>query len=246
VAQTTLEDLAGSSIGKAFEVDGWPIEQTIRTIPCHPRLRSRVKILLENNDAYWSNDCCCSGDLAFMAVVNLTSLLADDATKQNPAQADPPPPVLERNKVLVRDFQDKMDKGDIDGALANFAEDAENHGRKANKQIFRLILEDIRRTFPDAKSETLDIVAQGDNVVTRIKVSGTHKGTGKLPVNGGLLVGVPPTGKHYEIQHIHWFKLRGGKIIAHWANRDDVSMMQQLGLLPTNPRPESLKAPGEK
>ena len=184
--------------------------------------------------------------LAFVAVVDVTLLLADDATVQHPAQADPSQAVLERNKAVVRDFQDKMDKGDVDGALANFAENAENHGRKANKQIFRLILEDIRRTFPDAKTETLDIVAEGDNVITRIKVSGTHQGTGKLPVNGGLLVGVPPTGKHYEIQHIHWFKLRDGKIIAHWANRDDVGMMQQLGLLPTPERPAALSPPATK
>jgi predicted ester cyclase len=139
-----------------------------------------------------------------------------------------------------------MDKGDIDAALANFADIVENHGRRANKQILRMILEDIGRTFPDSKDQIEDIVAEGDTVVTRTKVSGTHQGTGKLPVNGGLLVGVPPTGKHYEVQHIHWFKLRDGKIIAHWANRDDVGMMQQLGLLPTPKRPESLNPPAPK
>jgi predicted ester cyclase len=57
---------------------------------------------------------------------------------------------------------------------------------------------------------------------------------------------VPPTGKRYEAQHIHWFKLRDGKIVAHWANRDDLGMMQQLGLLPTSKRPESLGAPASK
>jgi predicted ester cyclase len=178
--------------------------------------------------------------LALMTAVNLSSLPAQDAQGPDSGKGDTATSVIERNKAVVRDFHRQMDKGNVQAALLNFAADAENHGRRVNKQILQLILEDICRTFPDSKDEIVDIVAEGDNVVTRTKVSGTHTGTGKLPVNGGLLVGVPPTGKHYEIQHIHWFKLRGGKIIAHWANRDDVGMMQQLGLLPTPKRPESL------
>jgi predicted ester cyclase len=172
--------------------------------------------------------------LAVMAAVNLSSSTAQEAGRQSQEAKS----VAERNKAVVRDFHEQLDKGDIQAAMANFADEVENHGRRANKQILRLILEDIARTFPDAKNEIVDLVAEGDSVVARTKVSGTHKGIGKLPVNGGLLVGVAPTGKHYEIQHIHWFKLRDGKIIAHWANRDDVGMMQQLGLLPAPKRPE--------
>jgi predicted ester cyclase len=52
-------------------------------------------------------------------------------------------------------------------------------------------------------------------------------------VNGGMLVGVPPTGRHFEVQHIHLMQVRGGKIVEHFANRDDLGMMKQLGLLPT-------------
>jgi predicted ester cyclase len=168
---------------------------------------------------------------------------------EDPRSEKPSPPeskVPERNKAVVRDFHARLDQGDLDGAMRNFAEEVENHGRRANQKILRLILEDIQRTFPDAKNEILDIVAEGDSVVARTKVTGTHKGTGTLPVNGGLLVGVPPTGKRYEAQHIHWFKLRDGKIVAHWANRDDVGMMQQLGLLPAPKRPEAIGTPASK
>jgi steroid delta-isomerase-like uncharacterized protein len=184
--------------------------------------------------------------LALLTVLDPVSLLAQEGDDKKLTGADTSEGVVQRNKSVVRDFQNQMDKGDVQAALLNFSEDAENHGRRVNKQIFRLILEDIGRTFPDSKGEIVDIVAEGDSVVTRTKVSGTHKGTGQLPVNGGLLVGVPPTGKRYEVQHIHWFKLRDGKIIAHWANRDDVGMMQQLGLLPTPKRPESLNPPAAK
>lgn len=47
-----------------------------------------------------------------------------------------------------------------------------------------------------------------------------------------MLVQVPPTGRHFEVQHIHMLQLRAGKIVEHFANRDDLGMMQQLGLLP--------------
>jgi predicted ester cyclase len=49
-------------------------------------------------------------------------------------------------------------------------------------------------------------------------------------VNGGRLVGVEPTGKHFEVQHIHWHKVRNGRFVDHYAVRDDLGMMSQLGL----------------
>jgi predicted ester cyclase len=62
--------------------------------------------------------------------------------------------------------------------------------------------------------------------------SGTHQGIGRLPVNGGMLVGVPPAGRHFEVQqHLHMLQVRRGKIVEHFANRDDLGMMQQLGLI---------------
>ena len=44
------------------------------------------------------------------------------------------------------------------------------------------------------------------------------------------MVGVPPTGKKFTVQHIHWFKLKEGLIAGHRPTRDDLSMMVPLGL----------------
>jgi predicted ester cyclase len=92
--------------------------------------------------------------------------------------------------------------------------------------------EDIFRTFPDWKMEIVDMVVEGDNVVVRCRVSGTHRGISTTRVNGGFLLGVAPTGKHFVVQHIHWYKLQGGLIGDHFTNRDDAGMARQLGLLP--------------
>jgi hypothetical protein len=33
----------------------------------------------------------------------------------------------------------------------------------------------------------------------------------------------------------HWFRLEDGRIIEHWANRDDLGMARQLGWIPPSP-----------
>lgn len=148
-----------------------------------------------------------------------------------------------RNLALARGFTEALGRGEIDAAIAYFAPDASNFGRPVSREGFRKILDDIHTTFPDWKMEVVDSVASADSVVLRCKVSATHRGVGKLPINGGLLVGVPPSGRHFEVQHIHSFKLRDGKIVDHYATRDDLGMMQQLGLLPQVSRPDTQQQP---
>jgi predicted ester cyclase len=77
--------------------------------------------------------------------------------------------------------------------------------------------------------EIEEMAAEGDSVIVRCRVSGTHRGIGRLPVNGGKLVGVEPSGNHFEVQHIHWYKIRDGRFVDHYAVRDDLGMMAQLG-----------------
>jgi len=137
------------------------------------------------------------------------------------------------NRRLIGRFVDAFNRGDMDGAAGLFAEDAHNFGRPVGREGVRRVLKDIQKTFPDTKLETLDVVAEGDWVVDRGIFSGTHRGVGELPVNGGLLLGVPPTEKYFRVQHIHMFRIRQGKIADHYGVRDDIGMMQQLGLLPS-------------
>ena len=139
---------------------------------------------------------------------------------------------VDRNREAIRQHHERLNRGDTNAAVLDYADDAKNHGRPAGREGLRLVLEDIYTTFPDWRMEIVEIVAEGDSVVVRCTVSGTHRGVAKRPVNGGMLVGVPPTQKRFEVQHIHWYTLRDGKIVEHRANRDDIGMMRQLGLLP--------------
>jgi len=154
----------------------------------------------------------------------------------------------ERNKQVIKQHLETMSRGDWRQAAEFFADDVRHHlgvwqdgqqrvvgGKPGAKAILTDNLADIFATFPDWKMEILDLVAEGDVVVARCRVSGTHNGTAKRAVNGGLLVGAKPTGRRFEIQHIHWYRVRDGKITDHFTNRDDLGMTQQLGLLPAKP-----------
>jgi predicted ester cyclase len=137
-----------------------------------------------------------------------------------------------RNAETIRRHHAVLNTGDVVAASQFYAVDTRNHGVPVGRTGVLRVLTDILGTFPDWQMEIENLAAVGNDVTVRMIVTGTHGGVGKIPVNGGLLVGVPPTGKSFKVQHIHWYTLRQGLIVEHRANRDDIGMMQQLGLLP--------------
>ena len=108
-----------------------------------------------------------------------------------------------------------------------------NMGRPVDRQGMADLLNDIRTTFPDWKQEILDIVASGDKVVVRYKITGTWKGVSRMGLNN-MPIGAIPNGKSFEVIHTVWFIFRDGKVVERYANRDDVGMLRQLGLFPAS------------
>jgi predicted ester cyclase len=142
-------------------------------------------------------------------------------------------PLAKVNVETLRRYMAVMNSGDIPAAVAFFAPDTLNHGKPVGRAGLTRVLTDLRTMFPDYRHEAIEITAVGDVVIARNKVSGTHKGVGKIPVEGGMLIGVAPTNRKFVVQHIHWWRFRDGLIAEHYATRDDVEMMKQLGLLPS-------------
>jgi steroid delta-isomerase-like uncharacterized protein len=168
--------------------------------------------------------------LALLTTADVSSVLVAQTTADT-----------KRNEELVRRHLELMNRGDWKQAADLFAPDVRHHlgtwqaGTERIVQGQKILtdnLEDIFRTFPDWKMEIVEMVAEGESVVVRCRVSGTHRGVGTKRINGGFLMGAEPSGKRFEVQHIHWYKLRDGKITDHFTNRDDLGMTQQLGLLP--------------
>lgn len=177
-----------------------------------------------------------------LAMVAAMPFLQGSAWAQADAQSEDRRSAVEanatarRNAEIVRRYLDVINRHDVTAATQFFADDSVNHGAPTGRAGAGRVLADIFTTFPDWRMEIVDLVAVGDDVVVREIVSGTHRGTSRIAVNGGLLVGVPPTGKRFIVQQMHWYLLnRDGLIVQARANRDDVGMMQHLGLLPMPP-----------
>jgi steroid delta-isomerase-like uncharacterized protein len=77
--------------------------------------------------------------------------------------------------------------------------------------------------FPDIRITVDDEIAEGDKVVYRWTVTGTHEGE---------FAGIPPTRRAVTRAGIAIYRLVNGKIAENWLFADDVDFMQQLGALP--------------
>ncbi len=64
-----------------------------------------------------------------------------------------------------------------------------------------------------------DIIAEGNKVMVRFRVTGQHT---------GQLFGCPPTGNAVNISGIIVYKLADGMIVNHWMEADSVGLMQQI------------------
>ena len=69
-----------------------------------------------------------------------------------------------------------------------------------------------------------DVIQNGDKLVVRWTNSGTHVGE---------FLGIPPTNKSFLVAGIDIYRLEGGKLVEHWHVIDQLSLLQQLGLIPT-------------
>lgn len=78
--------------------------------------------------------------------------------------------------------------------------------------------------FPDIHLAVEDMVGEGDKVVTRYTVTGTHQGE---------FLGVAPTGKQATFTGMSMARIEGGKTVEEWEVWDMLGLMQQLGAIPT-------------
>ena len=75
--------------------------------------------------------------------------------------------------------------------------------------------------IPDMELPIEDLVAEGEKVLARLRVKGTHRGE---------LMGLPATGKRIDIAVLDLFQIRDGMLIEHWALLDNLGMLRQLGV----------------
>jgi predicted SnoaL-like aldol condensation-catalyzing enzyme len=77
--------------------------------------------------------------------------------------------------------------------------------------------------FPDTRFTVEDIIAEGDKVVVRYTITGTHTGN---------FIGFPETGKPIIMTGISIYRIINGKLVESWVQYDQLGLMQQIGVVP--------------
>ena len=89
-------------------------------------------------------------------------------------------------------------------------------------QLLKEVFGRLHRAFPDLHVTVEDVIAEGDKVVARNSVTGTHLGE---------YMGVPPTGKSVTYNEIFIGRFVNGRIAETWGIVDVLSQMRQLGVI---------------
>ena len=131
----------------------------------------------------------------------------------------------EENKALARRSWESVDNPDTLGEV--YAPDVVWHnpegdirGLEEAKQFVAM----FETAFPDISATVEDVVAEGDKVVSRVTIRGTHQG--EVEEFG------PPTGRRVEVQGLSLHRIEDGKIVEEWNSYDNLSVLQQLGRAP--------------
>ena len=132
---------------------------------------------------------------------------------------------LEENKALVHRFWQSANEGNIDVIEQMTTPDFIYHDTQGDmsRDDWKQYEEMVLAAFPGIHLTIEDIIVEGDKVVTRATITGTHKGEFR---------GIAPTGKTATITAIYIFRIAGGKFAESWVVSDRLGLMQQLGVMP--------------
>jgi steroid delta-isomerase-like uncharacterized protein len=135
----------------------------------------------------------------------------------------------EDNRALIRRFYDEgwtqNDLGVYDELVTDdFVDHQALPGLPPGREGFRALNVMFRAAFPDLRVDVDNVVAEDDKVGCRWRSTGTHQGE---------LFGIPPTGNKVDVTATVFYRVENGRLAEGWISRDDVGLMRQLGVIPS-------------
>ena len=135
----------------------------------------------------------------------------------------------EENKVVFRRYVEELgNEGNLDLADEFFdrylAHQSDGSVLERGPEDVKGFMREFRDAFPDFHCTIEDQIAEGDRVVTRWRMRGTHEKEFR---------GIAPTGNKLDITGIGIFRFSDGKVVESWDNFDQLGMMRQLGVIPS-------------
>ncbi len=130
-------------------------------------------------------------------------------------------------EMIRRFYEDALVGGDLDALDEIATTDYQEHdplpgqgdGLKGLKDRVTMLKEGLAVRFTIE-----DVIQADDKLVVRWTNSGTHVGD---------FLGIPPTNKSFSVAGIDIYRLVDGKLAEHWHVIDQLTMLQQLGLIPS-------------
>jgi steroid delta-isomerase-like uncharacterized protein len=136
------------------------------------------------------------------------------------------------NKAMIQRFCDVVNTRDL-AAVENFVEDffAVNYvahenskpGTSVSHSGIKQYLNRFYAVMPDLHITVEDLIAEGDKVVIRWTMHGTHTRE---------FMGSTPTGNPVSLKAIECFRIAAGRIVERWSIWDQLGLLQQLGAVP--------------
>ncbi len=134
---------------------------------------------------------------------------------------------IENNKAVVRRFFDDTHRGELDVIEETVSPDIVTHGfpgpNPDSLASYRVFFESLGAAFANLESDIDDMTAEDDRVAVRFTVRGTHVGE---------YLGIPATGRNVDFTGMVQYRLKNGKIAETWLFPDNITIMQQLAVLP--------------
>ena len=133
---------------------------------------------------------------------------------------------VEQNEAVVRQVLALIDERNLDEAFELYALDYIYHGPAGElrgRDGIRGLWEVFLTGFPDLHSTIEDMVSEGDKVVLRWRVEGTHTGE---------FMGVAPSNKKITLGVTEIFRVENGQLVEAWDQFDQLGLMQQIGAIP--------------
>jgi predicted ester cyclase len=157
--------------------------------------------------------------------------------------ADPTVASTDAKSIAVRSIHTMANgsRADFDAVIHPQAVDRENKVQPPSSRVpgpagFYSTALWLRAAFAELHYDIHHVIANGDLVAVNSTMNGQHVAPFVVySDNGQVDTAFPPTNKPFAMTQSHWFRMDDGKVVEHWANRDDLGQAKQLGWLPPTP-----------
>ncbi len=135
----------------------------------------------------------------------------------------------EQNEVLIRQVLDLINDRDLDTAFEFYSPDYTYHGpggqELRGRDGIRGLWATFLTAFPDLHSTVDDVIVEGDKLVLRWTIQGTHTGE---------FLQIPASNSQMSLSVTEIFRIADGQLVEAWDQYDRLGLMEQIGGIPAS------------